>query len=126
VRQVEERIKELQGLKPGWLDNEHGRALPEEGLSWLEGLLIRLMVERYLPKPRLYATPDGEVEAEWSFGAWEVSATLDLDKKSAWMHAANVQTLEDAEETLALETLTGVERLVAFLMQYGTFGPEVA
>ena len=42
------------------------------------------------------------------------------------MHAANIETLEDAEETLDLGTLTGVESLVAFLMQYGTFGSEVA
>lgn len=121
MRHVKQRIKDLQDLKPGWLDNGRGRALPAEGLSWLEGLLTDLMVERSLPEPRLYATPEGEVEAEWSFGAWEVSATIDLEKKGAWMHAANVETLEDTEEMLDIGAQAGVERLVAFLMKFFDF-----
>ncbi|MFY0571470.1 hypothetical protein ACN28E_47625 [Archangium lansingense] len=121
VGQVESRIKELQEW---WGATVPDRAFVAEELSWLEGFLLNLMVERYVPKPRLYLRPDGQIETEWTFGDWEVSATINLATKSAWMHAGHVETLEDADATLDLGTSAGAEALVVFLRQYGKFGPE--
>jgi hypothetical protein len=126
VRQLEERIKQLQDLMPGWHEGKYGRALASDGLTWLAELLTRLMVERYLPKPRLAAGPEDEVEVEWSFGAWEVSATINLEAKRAYMHAAHIETLQDDDKNLELDTPEGIESLVTFVRKYGKFGPEVA
>lgn len=123
VGQVESRIRELEAW---WNSTVPGRAVMADELSWLQGLLIRLMVERFVPKPRLYLRPDGQIEAEWSFGDWELSATFNLATKRAYMHAGQVVTLDDADATLDLATPTGAEELVAFLRQYGKFGPEAA
>jgi hypothetical protein len=121
VGQVESRIRELEAW---WDSTVPGRAVMADELSWLQGLLIRLMVERFVPRPRLYLRPDGQIEAEWTFGDWELSATFNLATKHAYMHAGQVETLEDADATLDLGTPTGAEGLVAFLRQYGKFGPE--
>ncbi|WP_434384730.1 hypothetical protein [Melittangium boletus] len=123
VGQVESRIREFQEW---WGATVPDRAFVAGEMLWLGDYLIRLMVERHVPKPRLYLRPDGQIEAEWTFGDWEVSATIDLAKKSAWMHAGHVETLEDADATLDMRTSAGAEALVVFLRQYGKFGPEAA
>lgn len=118
LRQVEDRIASLFTLQPGWLDGQ-GAALPAEHLTWARELITELMVDDAFPRPRLFPTEEGHLEAEWTAGRWEVSATINLAAHSAYMHAANMDTLEDFDETI--EDLDGPDSRVAladFLRQY--------
>jgi hypothetical protein len=126
VNRLEHSIDELKALMPGWLDGEHGESVSARCLDVAKHLFIDLMAENYVPRPRLYATAEGGIEAEWSFGTWEISATLSADGTSAWMHAANVQTLADDEETVSLEASNARERIEAFLKRFGAFGEGVS
>ena len=101
--QVEKRLKDLEALKHGWFDGTSGEVLPAHGLEWLRDTILGLMVETRVPKPRLYPCLDGSVEAEWSFGAWEVSATIDLLTRQAILHAANMDSLEEQDKHVSLE-----------------------
>lgn len=62
VRQsIEDRLAELATLQPGWLDGE-GEAIMPTTLARALHLFRDLK-----PRPYLYPTPDGSVQAEWSF-----------------------------------------------------------
>jgi hypothetical protein len=93
VTSVDDRLRELQDLKPGWLEGE-GRALPKAGLEWVRGVLLEMMAHNGLPPARLAATEEGGVSASWHFRPWYVSADIDLMERSAYLHAAQVVTKE--------------------------------
>jgi hypothetical protein len=116
--QLEERIASLAAIEEGWLEGA-GERLDAKGLDWLKSWLIREMVERGLPKPRLFPTPDGEIEAEWSAGPWEITATFNLEKHTAYLHAAQTETLEDDDQTVNLRKGPGEDDLFEFLKRFG-------
>jgi hypothetical protein len=117
VGKLDDRFQKLATLKPGWLDGV-GDTLPKERLSWAQELLLELMANEAIPKPRLYPTPTGELEAEWSLCPWEVSATINLYKHAAYLHAVHIDTQEDNEDEMELETGEGRAAMAAFLRQY--------
>jgi hypothetical protein len=63
-----DRVDELAALETGWLDGE-GEALTEPALAAARGL----------QHPRLFPTPDGGAQAEWTIGAFAVSVTVAPD-----------------------------------------------
>ncbi|MHB8878865.1 MAG: hypothetical protein ACYC8T_34625 [Myxococcaceae bacterium] len=101
VKSVEDRIQELSALEPGWLDGA-GAKLPPTELEWVRGLLLGLMVEEGLPKPRLYPTEGGGIRAEWMAGDWSISLEIMLPERTAWLHALNLSTDETQEEDFEL------------------------
>lgn len=73
-----QRLEYLDELGDGWLDGQ-GVSISSEGIAHLKGELALLIGERGLPEPFLYPTLTGGVQAEWSLGSWEVSATFSFD-----------------------------------------------
>ena len=73
----EKRFCELETLEDGWLDGE-GLA-PNEGA--LEGSRSALdgLVPLGLPWPRIFATPEGGVQMEWTTSGREMSLVIDPD-----------------------------------------------
>jgi hypothetical protein len=112
------RWQELHSMTEGWLDGT-GTAPSKDGLLWLRTTLMRMMGDYRLTRPRLFPTSEGGIEAEWSTGPWEVSATFDLATHSADLHSANVETLKDAELHVELDSLAGEREMVDFLKEYG-------
>lgn len=117
---VAARIEELGTLRDGWLDGA-GIAPSRDGLAWLEAWLTSPAAEN-LPAPHLYPTPEGGVQAEWTIGASEVSAEIDLENKSAAIHRLDLSTGADTEDVLDLVDPVALERLAAILASAETAG----
>lgn len=102
---IDARLRELAQLQDGWLDGK-GRALDSAALE----KLARLFGENFssdLPEPHLYPTPEGNVQAEWTLGAWEVSLEIVLGDFSAEFHAVHTNTGEERSRNLLLGSTTG-------------------
>ncbi|WP_232293363.1 RNA polymerase sigma factor [Stigmatella aurantiaca] len=94
VQEVESRLKEFEDLEPGWLDGKEGEVPSKEGIAWVRRIILALMASYKVPLPYLYPTPEGGVQAEWSFKPWEVSAEFNLTERSAYLHAVKGWTHE--------------------------------
>ncbi|WP_232537517.1 hypothetical protein [Cystobacter fuscus] len=103
MQDVESRLKEFEDLEHGWLDGEDGEVPSKEGLGWLRGIILALMASYKVPLPYLYPTPEGGVQAEWTFKPWEVSAEFNLLKRSAYLHAVKGKTRETEADEVAFE-----------------------
>lgn len=117
VKQLDDRFGKLAFLEPGWLDGK-GSALPAAELLWAKEIIFGLMVDGSLPKPRLYPTPAGDIEAEWSHEAWEVSATIVLKEHVASVTVVNVDTDDDDDGDFNLDSEDERAELMSFLQQY--------
>ncbi|WP_141333229.1 hypothetical protein [Myxococcus sp. AB025B] len=125
VKQLDDRFGMLASVEPGWLDG-NGSALPAAELPWAKDFFFELMVEGGIPKPRLYPTPAGDIEAEWSYEAWEVSATVMLKEHVASVTAVNVDTNAEGDGDFDLNSDDGRAEFVDFLHRYLTPRGEVA
>ena len=75
--QVDARLGALSTLHAGWLDGE-GVAPSVTALDHARSVIPHLL-NLSVPRPRIAATPEGGVEAEWSIGDREVSVTFEPD-----------------------------------------------
>ncbi|MGK3967706.1 hypothetical protein WMF38_26475 [Sorangium sp. So ce118] len=75
--------------------------LDPDGVAWLNDILHNLTDEAQVPLPYLYATPDAEVSAEWTFGPWEVVITFSLESRAATLLAVNTSTGKSADDAVA-------------------------
>jgi hypothetical protein len=92
---VESRLCELEELGQGWLDGDGAPVAPGALRHARETLadLQRLRV----PQPRLYPTPEGGVQAEWTSGRFEISITFEPDGS---LYAVGVDTASGDESEL--------------------------
>jgi hypothetical protein len=74
---VDSRLDELEGLRGGWLDG-YGAAPTPPALRSARRIVAELLGLE-VPKPRLYPTPDGGVQAEWTAGESEINVTFNSD-----------------------------------------------
>ncbi len=103
--QIERQLNEFLALRDGWLWGE-GRAPTASGLD----RLAAAFAEHYpaaLPRPRLYPTAEGGVQAEWVLGRQDISLTIDLPDMKAYWHALDLDSGEDADRHLDLSLATG-------------------
>ena len=98
TRPIGTQLDELRQLEDGWLEGE-GLSPPETGLDWLRNVLDRHFPEG-VPRPHLYPTETGGVQAEWSIGSIEISLDLNLDTHSGEWHALDTDAGEVEERTL--------------------------
>lgn len=77
---LDSRIAELAELKPGWLDGvgvpPTPTALEKARITLTELLLLDV------PRPRVYPTLEGGVQAEWETGVSEISVTFEPDSST--------------------------------------------
>ncbi|QRN99162.1 hypothetical protein JRI60_09140 [Archangium violaceum] len=117
VKQLEDRFEVLGTVESGWLDGK-GAAVSAERLPWTKDLFLELMVEDGIPKPRLYPTPTGDIEAEWSHGGWEVVATIVLMARTASVTVVHAELDDEDEGDFNLNTDEGRTDFAAFLRKY--------
>lgn len=66
VLAIRDRIRTLGELAPGWLEGD-GHVPSMDLLAFVQGVLSRLVVQDDLvPRPKIYPTPDGGLQAEWT------------------------------------------------------------
>lgn len=94
------RLETFKNIEHGWLEGE-GQAPSPKALSVARGVLARLMVgDVDLPRPRIYPTPEGDVQAEWVLGRWAADVTFKAD--------------DGLIEAAATHADTGAERFMTF------------
>ncbi len=95
---VPARLDAFRELKDGWLDGE-GLAPDHDALGWLAAS-FDLHYPDDLPRPHVYPTVEGGVQAEWSISSNEVSLNVNLAARRGEWHSLRMDT--DDEETRML------------------------
>jgi len=102
IERLWQRIEQLAGVPEGWL-NGAGEAPSDAVLAQAREVLARLLVDHAeVPRPKVFPTPDGGLQAEWVFGrvaadvrfaprdgAIEAEAA-DADSDATWARAFSV------------------------------------
>lgn len=104
---IKRRLAEFRDLEDGWADGMQnvrdwgsgfGKAPSHNGLDWLAAQFERFYPDD-APRPRLYPTPEGGVQAEWSLGDLEI----DIDAHTAEWFDADVNDDSMEERVLNLD-----------------------
>jgi hypothetical protein len=112
---VAHRLEALSVLQDGWL-NGKGKAPSKEGLKWFLSA-FETHFASVLPLPHLYPTPEGGIQAEWSFQDWEVSLAVNLDSKHADMQSLRLSNGISQDVTLNLAIADDWQRLNHALLE---------
>ncbi|TVR68074.1 MAG: hypothetical protein EA427_11410 [Spirochaetaceae bacterium] len=96
------RSDELKLLKNGWLDGE-GFAPDPHGIDWFVGVLQNSLPET-VSFPHLYPTAEGGLLAEWTVDRQAISLDVDLRNRSGEWHELNLDTDQDLERELDLQS----------------------
>ena len=108
---VTSQLDDLRRLKDGWADgiqhpsdwgNGYGKAPSHAGLDWLDDKM-KIEYPDDLLCPRIYPTPEGGIQMEWSIGQYEASLEISFDDRGGYWHNLNIETIEDEERELNLE-----------------------
>ena len=105
------RVHSLMELRDGWLDGG-GKAPSHDFLRWLLSQ-FKAQYPTSLPRPYIYPTPDGGIQAEWSLGPCDVSLTIDSETYRATWHSLNLDTDFEDEDTIRLGEPGEWERLTS-------------
>lgn len=110
---VQGRLDDISALSYGWLDGD-GEKVTTEALARARETLIELL-RRDIPKPRIYPTAEGGVQAEWSDGGTEISVVFGADGTVSALAATRdsdeVDELEDGDtERIATSLSSGFNR----------------
>lgn len=117
IHQLDGRVDELAKLEDGWLEGE-GEALSVADLQWLRESLAKIMTERGVARPKLYATPTGGVQAVWRALPWRIEAEFDLSERSASLLALNVETEADEDREFELTGPDAWRELAEFIGKF--------
>lgn len=95
---LDRRLNELSSMDAGWLDGE-GESPSKDALD-RAGRLLGDLLTFEVPRPRVFPTPEGAVQAEWTMGEHEISVTFEPDGR---IHAiaVNVASGHTEEPDLA-------------------------
>ena len=97
---IDRRVAELSLLKDGWHDGEGSAPNPDR--LRLAGTQLRTRLDPTLPPPFLYPTLGGDLRAEWSLEAAEVSLDIILADLAGNYSALDIASGESVEQTLDL------------------------
>jgi hypothetical protein len=117
-----ERLHELAQLDQGWLDGD-GEAIAPAALR-LARAALRSLAHAGAPPPRIYPTPEGGVQAEWSIAPWAIEALFGPDDTTPEELLRDVAAGTDATTFTALNLQTR-ERWSQILPTYALPGALV-
>ncbi|MGK4005336.1 hypothetical protein WMF31_22090 [Sorangium sp. So ce1036] len=101
VKKLWDRLKTLEEVPDGWLDGD-GKKPTEEVMAFARLVLSRLVVDhRSIPRPKVFPTPDGGLQAEWVLGSWAAEARFSPLSGYIVLEATNADTMEEREHLLA-------------------------
>ena len=108
---IELQLNDLRHLTNGWAEgmqpagdwgNDYGQELSNEGLDWLARRFNQFYA-RNLPRPHLFPTPLGGVQAEWLLEPHDASLEIDLESHSGEWHCLNLNTKAEIVRDLDLD-----------------------
>lgn len=100
ISKIWKRLDFIRGnARDGW-KGDGSRGPTEECLARSSGLLTRLLADYpAIPRPQVYPTPEGAIQAEWMVGDWSVDVTFAADEEIIVASAVNIETDEERDET---------------------------
>lgn len=113
---LDRRLAALAELPDGWLDGS-GTQIPRGTLIRL-GELLKAAEGEGLPRPYLYPTPEGQVQAEWSFVGAEVSACFNVHADTVSCVGVHTKSGAQRDEDIDLRDAQGLKRLIAFVARF--------
>lgn len=108
---IDLQIAGMRHLEDGWADGMqsaetwgrgYGKALSAEGLDWIAGQ-FDLHYAQILPRPYLYPTPEGGIQAEWSIGPYEASIEIDILQHIGYWHCFDIENKTSTEHHFDLD-----------------------
>jgi hypothetical protein len=111
LSKLESRFSELASLREGWLDGEG--VPPDVVLLHRARRVLADLLDFDVPRPRVFATLEGGVQAEWSVEGHEVSVTFEPDG-TLYAISVNRAAGTSDEPTLALDD---PERIAQFVLR---------
>jgi hypothetical protein len=100
VVRIGARLDALKEVKDGWLDGACApRPVALEAASTVLESIARS--HRRVPRPQIYPTPEGLIQAEWMVGAWAAEATFGVDQVN--LEATHADTLEDRTRRIRID-----------------------
>lgn len=120
---LEDRVGELTALGTGWLDGD-GKPLDPSGLNKVSAVLLDLHEQEDVPIPYVYPRPEGGVQAEWTIGTWELSATIDLTSGATSLDAVDIDTGADTETEANIFSPEGRLVFVQFVTSFQRKGRQ--
>lgn len=107
--ELDKRLNYLGKIEPGWLEGK-GTSIDSEILARVKSVLEQAL-HLHVPRPRLFPTPEGGVQMEWTNASNEVSLTLDPDDTICGIRV-NVETGECGEHEFDRISATTIAELV--------------
>jgi len=111
LSKLESRFSELVSLREGWLDGEG--VPPDIVVLRRARRVLADLLDFDVPRPRVFATLEGGVQAEWSVEGHEVSVTFEPDG-TLYAISVNRAAGTSDEPTLALDD---PERIAQFVLR---------
>lgn len=111
------RFAEISVLNDGWFDGK-GTKFLEEFLAEVQVFLGQVLSKSELPAPFIYPSPDGPIEAEWSFGSWEISASISSDNAKLLFHATDISGEEIREDQFDWNSEEAADKAISFLSKF--------
>jgi hypothetical protein len=99
LARLDRRFDELAALRAGWLDGEGG-PISAVALSRARRALGELL-NFDVPRPMVFPTPEGGLQAEWAVAGHEISVTFEPDGA---LYAMNVNLISGQTEEPQLES----------------------
>jgi hypothetical protein len=125
VRKMWNRIDHLSTLEDGWIEGE-GSAPSETAIVRAREILARLLVDHeWVARPKVYPTPDGGVQAEWTLGRWACEVAFSADG-TARGEATEVEDDRDSEIELDTLSASNADQLASWLMRLAGEHGDVA
>jgi hypothetical protein len=103
MNSINAQIFEIRKLDDGWLNGQGSKPSDAE-LDWLEEWFENNL-DSDISMPLLYPTYKGGVQAEWSFGKFDVSLHIDLDTHKGVYNVLNVESYDDSEITFDMDNV---------------------
>lgn len=109
LARLDGRFDELAAMRAGWLDGE-GVAPNPVALDRARRILAELL-NFELPRPKVFPTPEGGVQAEWTVAGHDISVTFEPDD-TLYAVSVNLASGHTEEPELATESAEQIARLL--------------
>lgn len=107
------RLDDIAHTPSGWY-SEGNPAPSTDAIEKMRSFVTLITNETGVPAPYIYPLPEGGVTGEWTQGDWQVSATVDATSLAIDLHALNVTTDQELEETISKDDEQAIAKFGRF------------